>query len=900
MQWASRAAGILRRILHRQRVEEEMTEEIQAYFETMTERQIAKGLTPEMARRASRLEHGDACRVKEAVRETRAGSWIEAWFHDTRYAWRTLRKNLGFTAAITLSLGLGLGANIAIFTLANTVLLRSLPVQNPPQLFFIDNSGGKSGGSSGPPYPCYELLRDHNTHFTGMAAFEQRRFRVTIDGAEETMPGQYASGSYFEVLGLRAALGRLLKPADDSVVGRGGPDGAVAVISYRLWEGRFGRDANIVGKTIRVGTNWVNIVGVTPHAFDGLTPGHPVDVTIPIALTGNNLGQKRSWWFSVVGRLKEGSAVEPARAELDTLFKSYLEEIKMNDPYFSGIALLPASKGLENLRRRFSKPLAIVMAIAALVLLIGCANAANLLLARAGSRRNEIALRLAIGASRARLFRQLFTEGLLLTSLATIVGVFLAKWGVTALITMLAGVRGSIAIQPYFDWRVMAFTAAVGLLTSLLFSIVPALHAARTDAAKPGEDARGGGAETFPLRAGRALVVVQITLSVVLLCGAAQFLRSLRNLTTLDPGFQRDGVTAVQAEAVLPPSASAKGKAAEEAHTQIGRMWQDVLTPLQGLAPLRAVSASTLTPLSGRDRGILMKISGQAPRSGVNEGIHINHATAGYFDVFGVGLVDGRGFTPFDGGTSPKVAILNEAAVRHFFPGANPLGRRVSFPGQRVTEEYEIVGVVRNTRYETLRKEAEPMVYVPLEQAIDPLSSVTIAIRAQGTVTSALQIVRDRVRRSVPGGFTGAAAMLQQLVDESLIQERLLSILANLFGGLALLLAAIGIYGIVSFTVVRRTRELGVRLAIGAPRISVIWLVARQTLGLVGVGLAFGIPLMFSIHGYIESELFGVQGSDPAWIGLAIAVLVMTALGAASWPAWRASRLDPMISLRHE
>lgn len=901
-QLVNRAWHFLRRVLRRQRIESELQEEVQSYFDAMTERRMGRGLTREEAERGLRLESGGAGKIAEQVRDARAGAWIEAAFLDVRYAWRTLRKSPGFAVAAMLSLGLGLGANIAIFTLVDTVMLQSLPVKDPARLVFIDNSGGKSGGSSGPPYPCYELLRDHNHYLSGIAAFNEDRLRVTIDGVEEKMTGQYASGSYFNVLGVRPVLGRLLTPADDSVVGRGGPDGPLVVISYRLWDARFHRSPAVLGKAIRVGTNWVKIAGVTPPGFDGLTPGLPVDVTIPMMLFDSRLLQgKRVWWLSVVGRLKDGAPAEQARAELDTLFHTYMADIGggTDNRYFSGIVLAPAAKGLGGLRRRFSKPLAIVMAIAGLVLLIGCANAANLLLARSSARRDEIALRLAIGASRGRLVRQLFTEGLFLTGLAAAAGVLLAKWGVAALATLLAGVQGRIVITPSFDWRVLAFAAVTGLLTSVLFSIAPALHAARADAAKPGTETRGGAAG-FPIRAGSALVAVQVMLSVVLLCGAALFLRSLRNLTGLDAGFQREGVVIVETEAVLPRTVAQQGKAAEERHGQIGRMWEEALGPLRGLPAARAASVSSMSPLSGRDRGILMTVSGAPAQPGLDRGIHINQTSAGYFDVFGVALLAGRAFTPADGAASSKVAILNDTAARHFFADSNPLGRRVSFPGQRVTAEYEIVGLVHDTRYESLRKAAEPMVYVPIEQAIDPLSRVLIGIRTQADASGLLTVLRDRVPRIVPGGFIGATATLDQIVDESLVQERLLSILANLFGGLALLLAAIGIYGILSFAIVRRTREIGIRMALGARRVSVMWMVLRRTLALAGAGLAPGFLLVLAGKKYIQSELFGLHGLDPGSIGAAVALLAAVAVGAGAWPAWRASRLDPTIALRHE
>jgi predicted permease len=885
--------------LHREQVEEELDDEVRSYFDTMIERRISRGLTREEAQRAARLEFGGADRVKENVREVRIGAEVEATFQDIRYAFRVLRKNPGFAIVAVLSLGLGLGANIAIFTLVNTVMLKSLPVKDGTRLFFIDNSGGKEGGGSGPPYPCYERLRDNNHYFSGIAAFSGDRFKVTIDGAQEQIGGQYASGSYFEVLGVDAAIGRLLTQADDSLAGRGGPDGPVAVISYGLWDRRFGRNPAVLGKSIQVGTNPVTIVGVTAPGFSGLSVGSPIDVTIPMMLTNNNLRSKANWWFSVVGRLKKGASAEAARAELDGYFQAYMAEIgKKGDRFFTGIALLPAAKGLEGLRRRFSKPLLIVMVISGLVLLIGCANVANLLLARASARRSEIALRLAIGASRSRLVRQLFTEGLLLSGLAAGVGVLFANRGVAALVALFSGIRGRIVLEPHFDGQVIAFTAGVALITSVLFSIAPALHAARTDAAKPGGSVRGA-TGAFPLAAGNVLVVVQIMLSVVLLCTAALFLRSLHNLTHLDAGFQRESVVTMRVDATLPKEIPEKGNATEEELVRLGRMWEDLLTPVRGLPQVRAASASTLSPMSGYRRGVGMAISGELSPADRELGISINQVSDGYFEAFGVTLFAGRLFTSGDQGNSPRGAILNETAARTAFHGSNPLGRRVTFPNQRVTSEYEVVGIVRDTRYASLREPAGPMVYVPIQQALDRLGSVTVAIRAKNAGGLA-PLIRRRMQMTVPGGFMSSVATLQQQVDESLIEERLLSILASLFGGLALLLAAIGLYGTLSYMVIRRTREIGIRIAVGAEQTAVLWLVLRQTLALAGTGLALGIPLVLLSKSYIESELFGLGGADPVAIADAALLLASVALAAGSWPAWRASRLDPMVSLRHE
>jgi predicted permease len=897
MSWASYIHHLYRRLRHPDRSEAELDEEVQSYFDVLVERRMSRGLTREEAERAARLEFGGPDRVKEKVREARVGAEIETTWRDFRFALRSLTNNSGLAAAAVLSLGLALGANTAIFTLVNTVMLKSLPVKDADRLFFIDSAGGKDHGNA-PPYPCFERLRDNNRYFSGMAAFSGERFKVTIDGAPEQINGQYASGSFFDVLGVGASIGRVMTPEDDSRFGTGGPQGAVAVISHALWQRRFRGDPAVIGRSVQVGETAATIVGVTPPGFTGLDPGFPSDITVPITLNPG-VQSKRMWWLGAVGRLKEGASPEQARAELDASFQNYMSEIGMKrNQHFIGIALIPAAKGSDGLRQLFAKPLLIVMTIVGLVLLIGCANVTNLLLARAGARRDEIALRLAIGASRARLIRQLFTEGLVLSGIGTGVGILFARWGVAAIVTLLSGVRGRIVLEPEFDGTVASFLFLAALATTLLFSIAPALYTTRADAARPGGNVPAGPGG-FRFGAGQVLVVIQIMLSAVLLCGAALFLRSLHNLNHLDAGFERESILTMQVDANLPRSPHKLSAAAEEEYGRIGRMWEDLLEPVRALPRVEAVSASSMAPLNGHYRSLGMKISGEPPGEGRGHSTGLNEVSSGFFDAFGVALIDGRLFTPGDRAGSPRVAILNESLARSAFHDSSPLGRRVTFPGQDVTAEYEIVGIVRDVRYASLRQEAKPMVYLPIEQGVDPLPGVAVTIRARDTA-GILPALRRRAREIVPGGFITNVATVRQLMDDSLLVERLLSILASLFGGLALLLAAVGLYGIVSFTVIRKTREIGVRIAIGAQRGTVLLMILSNTIGLAALGLALGIPLVFVAKKYIDSELFGLHADDPLTIAGAMLVLTCVVLAAGIWPAWRASRLDPMICLRQE
>lgn len=882
--------------------EREMQDEMRAHLELYEADLRRRGLSEGEAHRRAFADFGSPDARKDECREAVGLRLFDELRGDAGYALRLLRRSPAFAVVALLSLGLGIGANTALFSLVDAVLLKTLPVQDPQRLFFVDNSGGRSGGSSGPPYPCFERLRDHNRFLSGIAAFDERLFKVSIDGVAEEVRGQYVSGSYFDLLGVRPVLGRLLTAADDTDPGRGGPDGPVAVISDGYWTRRFARDPAVLGKNIQVGADWVTIVGVTPPGFFGLQVGMPLDVTVPMMLAGDSLQAKQRWWLSVVARVAPGATVEQARADLEAIWDAYLTEAGMprgKRGGFTGIALVPAARGGNEVRRAYSEPLLIVMGIVGVVLLIGCANVANLLLARATARQNEIAVRLAIGASRARLIRQLLTEGIVLVSLGAGVGLLFARWATSFLLGVLAGSAEQVVLEPHFDLRILAFTAGVSIATALLFSLAPALRATRVGAATPGS----AGRSTSRNRLGRALVVVQVTLSVLLLCGAALFVRTLHNLYAVDFGVDHDGILTMRVEAEVPgrtvrPKTPAEFRAD---HARLGTIWRGFVERVQHVPGVSSAAvAAGMSPLSRNIRGVRLAIDGPAPGLEKGRGIRLAHVTHRYFETTGIRLLSGRSFTDRDQSGAPRVAILNETAARGFFGAGSPLGRKVNFPGQRVEDPFEIVGIVRDARYQDLRTPDEPMIYLPLEQAIDPVTNAFVLVRGAGDVARLVPSIRASAAATLPGGFVSGIATIEQQVEMLLARERMLAFLAAFFAALALLLACIGLYGVMAYRVARRTREIGIRLAIGARQQSVVWMMVRETLLLVAVGAVLGTLASLGVNHFIAAQLFGVTPRDPAAIAVALSVLGCVTLIAGYLPARQASRIDPVQALRAE
>jgi predicted permease len=819
----------------------------------------------------------------------RTNMLADVW-QDLRFGARMLLKQPAFTLIAVLSLALGIGANTAIFSLMDAALLKLLPVSQPEHLYFIQNVGPRRPNGGAPPYPCFERLRDRNQAFAGVAAFAAFDLPFRIDGRLEAVRGQRVSGNYFSLLGVNAVLGRMLSPADDSVSGQGGPDGLVAVISYKYWIQRFGQQPSVIGKVVQLGDQPVTIIGVTPADFYGLAPGQEFSISLPMASASTRqLTEKESWWFQAVGRLKPGVPLEQARVELDAIFQTYMDETTMNAEarrdVFNRIDLRSASRGLNDLRREFSRPLQALMAIVALVLLIACANVANLLLARVTGRRKEFAVRLALGASRSRLLRQVLTESLLLVTLGALLGLLLERWGSVFLVNFVGSGRERLSLNLALDYRVLAFTAVVALLTGLLFGLAPALQTTRV---APNTALKSGAGTGTRTRFGKALVVAQVALSLLLLVGAGLFIRTLYNLKTMDAGFRPEGVLTMRlhAPATIAPGA---GRAT---------WWKNVQARIEQLPDVRSVSLTTLSPLDGMDRGVRVNVSGFVARSDQEREVRLNHVSPDYFPTFGIPILQGRNFTAADYERTARVTLLNEAAAQFYFNNRSPLGAQATFrPGE---QPYEIIGVVKDSRYQNLREPDTRLIYLPLTVTLDQARQLTLAVRSEGNLSALTPAITKELRTVDTNLLLTNIATLSERVDQSLVQERLVASLSLFFGLLALLLACIGLYGVASYDVARRTNEIGIRMALGADVHRVVRLVLGESLRWVLIGLTLGLIATFVVTRWLESLLFGLKPSDPLTIGLATLVLLPVAALAGYLPARRAARVDPLVALRTE
>jgi predicted permease len=833
---------------------------------------------------------------------------------DLKYGVRMLAKNPGYAAVVVLCLALGIGANTAIFTLINAVMLKSLPVEKPDELVLFGE--GRMAGTSvidgipspGPwelvSYPLYKEYRDDNQVFQGVCAFQSNEARLNLriggTGApEEPVFGKVVSGNYFSVLGVKAAAGRTLTSEDDALAGAH----PVAVISYGYWQRRFSRDPSVVGSVIDISGIPFTIVGITAPGFFGETlESNPADIWAPITMESqvllepSRLDSRGNFWLHVIGRLKPGVTSQQAQAAVTTHFQQYLLQMAgssvtsddRRDLAGIRIDLTPGGKGVSQLRRRYSEPLKILMVLVGLVLLIACANVANLLLARATARQKEISLRCALGASRSRMIRQMLTESIVLAILGGLVGLLLAGWGTSLLVYLVS--RGSyipLSISP--DARILGFTLLVSLLTGMLFGLAPAVRAARTDLSttlKEGARSVVGHGTRFSLTKG--LVIVQVALCLLMLVGGGLFVRTLQKLESQDLGFNRENVLLV---GISPRMAGYKPE-------QLPSLYRQILERVGSIPGVKSTSLALYGLVSGSARRETISVQGYTPKPREETDAQMNIVGPGYIETAGMTLLAGRGIEVQDTETSAKVAVINEALAHYYFGNQNPVGKRLAIGEAKHAADFGVVGVVKDAKYTRLREASPPMLFIPVFQNPDYMND--LQVRTIGDPTSVAADVRKTLNDIDSKLNPRRVITLSQQVDDALSQERLVAQLSTAFGGLALLLACVGLYGVMAYAVTRRTNEIGIRMALGAGAGNVLWMVLRETLLLVGVGLAIGIPAALASTRLIASQLFDLSPYDPLTLSVSSLLLIAVAALAGFIPARRASRVDPMVALRYE
>jgi predicted permease len=840
--------------------------------------------------------------------------------NDLKFAFRQLLKNPGFTAVAVLTLALGIGANTALFSLVDAVLLKMLPVRAPEELILFNWLSGPRGmarsidgsitrdaatglrTSTSFSYPAFERFRDHNQTLSLVFAFAPiEQLNVNVNGQAEIASGQLVSGDYHLGLGVSTSRGRTLVVNDDQANAT-----PVAVISYRYWQRRFSSDADVIGKVIHVNRVPVTVVGVTSAEFLGaLQVGQSPDLSLPVALEprlrpgSESLAQPWFWWLQVMGRLKPGIEAEKARASFESIFQqSALEGWKLaqasagansqTQPDVPRLRVSPGGQGLMELRRQYSRPLTILMVVVGMVLLIACANVANLLLSRAAPRQKEFAVRMAIGASRWRIVRQLLTESFVLSILGGALGVLLAHWGKDALLAWRIWAGEQVVLELGLDWRVLGFTAAACLLTTLLFGLAPALRATRGDVTPALKENARSSSVSLRSVLSRSLIVAQVGMSLLLLVTAGLFVRTLGNLKGVDAGFNRQNLLLFRID---PRLSGYEGP-------QIATLYGRILERIRAIPGVRSATLSRHPLLSGSRRTSGITLQGRSIPAGVTNSVFVNLVEASFLETMEIPLLMGRGLSPRDDERAPKVAVINQMLAQKYFPDVNPVGQRFGFGGPQNSGEVEIVGVARDAKYADLRSETPPTIYAPYFQ--EAPGQANCAVRVGGEASTMIAAVREAVReidQDLPlFNVKTQVAQIEQLLS----QESLFARLSSFFGLVALGLACIGLYGVMSYAVAPRTNEIGIRMALGAGQRDVVGMVMKESMTPVVIGLAIGLLAALGVTRFIASMLFGLEANDPATISLAALTMVAVSALAGYLPAKRASRVNPIEALRCE
>lgn len=900
--------SFLRNLFLARRVEVDLDKEVHAHLELLIAENIRAGMAPKEAERAARIELGGIEQVKELVRERRIGNWLRSVVSDCRYGLRQLRRNPGFTFVAVLTLALGIGANTAIFTLVHAILLKPLPVSHPEQLYNIGDDQdccsltGSQDSFTVFSFPLYIEIRDHTPEFSEIAAFQAWVRNISVrgggkSGLAQPFRGEFVSGNYFSMFDVSAFVGRRLAPSDDSL---GSPP--VAVMSYRAWQVRFASDPGVIGSALMIDRQPVTVVGVAAPGFFGDTlRSDPPDFWFPLAAepaingASSHLNQPDDYWLYAMGRLQPGIAPGRARAHLTSEIQHWIASRPRLSGYTQSqieklhLVLAPAAGGVVNLQVDYASALGFLMAVSIFVLLIACANIANLLLVRGAANRMQIAVRVALGASRSRLIRQMLTEGLVLALLGGAAGVLMAFAGAHAILSLAFRGAAYVPIAPNPSLPVLTFALAVSILAGVIFSMAPAWMASH---AQPVESLRSGGRSatdrsTLPQK---SLLVLQATLALVLLVGAGLATQSLSHLENQNFGFQTRGCLMVRVDSDL------SGYSPE----RLAGLYRELLDHLRQLPAVQSASLSMYSPMEGSNWSDPISIEGRPSRQGDEPSCSLNSVSAYYFETIGTRLLRGRYIDEQDTLASRRVALIDESFARKYFPNEDPLGHHFGIGDESHSGDMEIVGVVEDAKYMDARAPAFVTAFLPLVQARENNSNVFHDI--QLLITASPRNLEPEIQRTLasvdPNLTVMRAISFQEQVSRNFNGDRLVARLSALYGALALILACVGLYGVAAYTVARRSSEIGIRMALGAPRSAIIGMMLRAAMSPVAIGLLIGLPISLAVGRAIASSLYGVESYDPFIFCTAFVVLIISSVVAAVIPARRAASIDPVRALR--